>query len=86
MACLHLIFSQAGAISCLEVAAEADTLLLIVDGVYLALTETGIPMLAIAADVNSRGLASRITNNLRLIDYPEMVDQVAGHTPVISWH
>lgn len=85
MASLHLLFSQAAADSCVEVMSDTDTLLLIEDGVYVALTDTQTPMLAIAADVTSRGLASRLSDNIQLIDYADMVVQVARHSPVISW-
>jgi sulfur relay protein TusB/DsrH len=86
MATLHLIFSPAGAESCIEVAAQADTLLLIEDGTYVVLSETSRALHALSGDVASRGLASRTGENVTLIGYPEMVELATSHSPIVSWH
>ena len=85
MATLHIVNKSSGFASCLTVAAAADTILLIEDGVYCA-TRPGNPAVsAIAEDVAARGLGNRIDDNVTLIGFEAFVDLVVSHQPVVSW-
>lgn len=63
---------------------EGDCVLLLEDGVYLALSlET--PCFAIKADVLARGLSDRLPDNVIQIDYSRFVTLAAQATKVVSW-
>jgi len=86
MATLHLIFSTKGLQSCLEIAHSDDGLLLIEDGVYVVLECHERHLHVIRDDLVARGLQNHHDDNVQLIDYGSMVELVANHQPIVSWH
>lgn len=82
--------------SCLRVAGSGGALLLIEDGVYAAVKNsvvesllrgamTGMPVYALQADVEARGLAGRVMEGVKLVGYDGFVDLVAEHGTSQSW-
>jgi len=81
---------------CLKVMGPADSLLLMEDGVYGALSSvesaTGLNALGKAArlyvlkeDVDARGLEGRLLSDARLVDYAGFVDLVVSHSASMAW-
>jgi len=85
MAALHIVNRPCALASCLEVAADADTILLIEDGVYAAAVTPGRTMRALRDDVLARGLAERLAADVELADYDDFVGLVERHQPIVSW-
>lgn len=82
--------------SCLRVAQPGSAVLLIEDGVYAAACGTeaaarideragGLRFYALGPDLQARGLADRIVETVRVVDYEGFVDLVAEHEAVQSW-
>lgn len=93
---LHTInkspFASPAVSSCLRFAAPDDAIVLLEDGVYAAAGQTGSPLhdcglaiFAIRADVNARGLASRLDTGIKVIDYPEFVNLCTRYDIVKNW-
>ena len=83
-------------LSCLRVAKEGSTILLIEDGVYAALKGTkATPTLeealrkhtvyALEADLQARGVRDQIHEGVKTVDYGGFVDLVAEHNTVQAW-
>ncbi len=85
MATLHLVNSQTALQSCLDVAADDDSVLLIEDGVYGATTDVARALLVLAPDVEARGLKDRIPSTAESIDYDQFVALVETHKPIVTW-
>lgn len=82
--------------ACLRVAAPDDSILLIEDGVYAAMVESGRADLVAAAlelckvyvllpDLDARGIANRVRDGIETVDYRGFVDLTASHAKVMSW-
>jgi tRNA 2-thiouridine synthesizing protein B len=82
--------------ACLAVLAEGDTLLLLEDGVYLALDQAflqrftpvtpALPRLCVlSTDLAARGISARISPVATVIDYKEFVDLCLQHLQVVNW-
>lgn len=79
--------------NCLRFIGDGDAVLLLEDGVYGASqgVETGLdarpdlPVYAIAADVAARGLADRIRDRVRVIDYDGFVELCTQYAIVKNW-
>jgi len=84
------------AVGCLNAlgssANSQDSLLLLEDGAYLAdkanealLKELSIPVYAVEADIEARGLANRIVAGITLVTYAGFVELVTEHKMTKSW-
>ena len=82
--------------SCLRLAKNGQTLLLIEDGVYAATTgmaaTSGIAaaakrlkVVALQPDLDARGVAGRLIDGVSTVDYAGFVDLVAEHFTNQSW-
>lgn len=80
--------------SCLKAASDQDALLLIEDGVYGALKDgdyadlvesAGLRILALAPDLEARGLSDRLLNSVETVDYAGFVELTTTHDKVVSW-
>lgn len=95
MATLHLINKSPGRsdalTACLRVMTENDAIVLIEDGVYAALAGTeaaerlGGLASALAADVEARGLQSRLGNGIAQVDDSGLVELCTRCDRVMSW-
>lgn len=81
--------------SCLRVASQEDTVLLIEDGVYAALNggkftsllrQSAATFLVLAADVAARGLEGALMDSIDTVNYTGFVRLTASHQHVISWY
>lgn len=82
--------------SCLRLAQDGHALLLIEDGVYAA-TAAGaasaklapalarLKVYALAPDLEARGLADKVIDGVKTVDYAGFVDLVAEHSNNQSW-
>ena len=70
--------------SCSELFTQDDELVLLEDGVYLALDKVS-KACAIQADVEARGLLDRVPGSIRLIDYPDFVRLCTQAEKVCAW-
>lgn len=79
--------------ACLRFIGEGDAVVLLEDGVYGASlgVETGLdalpdlPIYAITADVEARGLADRISDRVQLIDYNGFVELCTRYALIKNW-
>ena len=85
MATLHLVNNPTALQSCLDVAADGDSVLLIEDGVYGATGEVTKSLLVLEPDVEARGLKQRIANTAESINYDKFVALVETHKPIVTW-
>lgn len=101
MSTLHTVnrspYSHEALRSCVKICAPSDAILLLEDGVLGALPsphnshlsvliQEGVKVFAIDADVQARGLASRLISGVTLIDYEGFVELTIQHTRVQSWY
>jgi tRNA 2-thiouridine synthesizing protein B len=97
---LHIVnkspFEKTSLASCLRVASKGGALLLIEDGVYAVVKNSavesalrgamaGMPVYALQADIEARGLADRVMDGVKLVGYDGFVDLVAEHRTSQSW-
>ena len=87
MATLHLVNKAAAWADCKPLLNPEDTTLLIEDGVYAALQAppADAQLLALAPDVQARGLAERLAPSVRLATFEDFVQLVVGNDRVVSW-
>ena len=85
MSALHIVNHAIALSACLEVAHEADSVLLIEDGVYAAVITSNRRLFALDDDVRARGLLDRVQTTTELVGYGDFVELVVSHQPVISW-
>ena len=85
MATLHLVNNPTALQSCLDVASDDDSVLLIEDGVYCATGNVTKSLLVLATDVEARGLKQRIANTAESINYDKFVALVETHKPIVTW-
>lgn len=83
--------------TCLRLAKQGSTILLIEDAVYAAMQGTAIEskiaetikrysVYALRSDLKARGLEEdRLLNGIKVVDYDGFVDLVAEHDTVQSW-
>lgn len=82
--------------SCLAHAKAGSAILLIEDGVYAALDDTAISdmvkqamtqvsLYALGPDLEARGVAKRVIDGIKVIDYTGFVDLVVDHPNTQSW-
>ncbi|HET9821089.1 MAG TPA: sulfurtransferase complex subunit TusB [Burkholderiaceae bacterium] len=82
--------------SCLRLARDGATMLLIEDGIYAATQGTAaasgiaaatgrIKVCVLQPDVEARGMAGRLAEGVRAVDYAGFVDLVAEHPTSQSW-
>jgi len=89
-------FGNATLATCIEVAKPGSAILLIEDGVYGALKgsqasdivtkamET-VDILALEADVNTRGIQGKTIDGVKLVDYATFVELATQHDRVQAW-
>jgi len=83
---LHLINHPAALAECLDVAASADTILLLENGVYAVVDlAPGRRLCALETDVRARGLAARLPAHVELASDEDFVALVETHQPVVTW-
>ncbi|NVK40677.1 MAG: sulfurtransferase complex subunit TusB [Oceanospirillaceae bacterium] len=74
---------------CLAALLADDTLLLLEDGVYCALESlslpTGVRCVALAADVEARGIGSRLPAGIEVVDDAGFVELCCRNDRVLSW-
>ena len=82
--------------SCLDCVADGAAVLLIEDGVYGALTGSNVAdkvkaamgkvtVYALSADVKARGIADKVIDGIKLVDYAGFVDLSTENDKVQSW-
>jgi len=80
---------------CLGYAKEGSTVLLIEDGVYAATTGTsaaekiknasGVTFAVLGPDLQARGLAGKLADGIKVVDYEGFVNLAAEADTVQSW-
>jgi tRNA 2-thiouridine synthesizing protein B len=99
MALLHTVnkspFESNTFDTCLSLAKDGSTILLIEDGVYAATTGTGvaekiknasgISFAVLGPDLQARGLEGKLADGIKVVDYDGFVSLVADHEAVQSW-
>lgn len=85
MATLHLVNKPAGLHACLTCLQSGDCVLLIEDGVYVAVQDHGIPLLALEEDATARAVSDRLSEHCKLVSEAEFVELVVSHQPIITW-
>lgn len=81
--------------TCLGLAKDGSTVLLIEDGVYAATTghsaaekisnAGGISFAVLGPDLQARGLEGKLADGIKVVDYEGFVNLVAEHDSVQSW-
>lgn len=89
---LHLVqqspFTHTALASCLQVCGPDDSIVLMHDAAYAALTERDWPtarVYALAEDIAERGLSSNMPGTIELIDYAALVALCSEHPHSLSW-
>jgi tRNA 2-thiouridine synthesizing protein B len=81
---LHTVNKTSALAKCQNLMAADDIMLLIEDGVYLALQGVNKGF-ALKADVEARGIADRMPEGIRIIDYAGFVNLTAEADKVCAW-
>ena len=82
--------------SCLAHAASGSAILLIEDGVYAALKGTTVSdkvqqamkdftVYALESDIKTRGIADKVMDGIKLVDYSGFVDLTCEYDKVQAW-
>lgn len=96
---LHMVnkssFERNSLQSCIDVIDDNSVILLIEDGVISAAAHSQTSMLtklatqgrvyALQNDIEARGIASKVADNIKLVDYEGFVDLVVEHGTSVSW-
>ncbi len=101
MSTLHTVnkspFSTQSLVSCLGHAKDGDTVLLIEDGVYGAISQSGISdtisaratevnLCVLQPDLEARGVdAAKVVEGVNLVDYSGFVELAAKHSLTQAW-
>ena len=101
MATLHTVnkspFANQSLLSCLGHAKAGDTILMIEDGVYGAVSNTGLSdamigmggavnLAVLTPDMKARGIdESRLLDGVKTVDYAGFVDLAASHDRTQNW-
>lgn len=83
--------------SCVDATAEGDSILLIEEAVYLAMTghatgalllqhSTGLSLKVLKEDLAARGISARIPADFSVVSYAEFVALSLAHARVVNWH
>jgi len=89
-------FERSSLKSCLEHAKDGSSILLIEDGVYAALAGTehaGLvtdamkthAVYALGPDLEARGVADKVMDGIKVVDYAGFVDLSVEHDAVQAW-
>lgn len=89
-------FEKNSLTACLAHAKEGSAILLIEDGVYAAMKDTQMSetvrqamqkftVYALEPDLKTRGVAGKVMDGIRLVDYTGFVDLACEHDKVQSW-
>ena len=82
---LHTINKPSALANCMDLIANDDQVLLLEDGVYLALTSLPFKVLVMGVDAQARGLADQLDNRCEVVDYPGFVTLCTEADKVCSW-
>lgn len=88
MSSLHTLSNPSRIEHCLLALNAKDELLLLDDGIYLAISNKDLLppyTFGIRADAELRGLTSRIPNSLTLIEFSDFVQMCTKHDRVVNW-
>ena len=99
MSILHTVnkspFESSTFDTCLGLAKDGSTVLLIEDGVYAATTghsaaqkisnAGGVSFAVLGPDLQARGLEGKLADGIKVVDYEGFVNLVAEHDSVQSW-
>jgi tRNA 2-thiouridine synthesizing protein B len=99
MATLHTVnkspFESATFETCLGLAKSGSTVLLIEDGIYAATSGNsaadaiskadGINFAVLGPDAQARGVADKLADGIKVVDYNGFVELVAEHGTVQAW-
>ncbi|ANN25311.1 TPA: sulfurtransferase complex subunit TusB [Vibrio vulnificus] len=89
---LHLIKSSHALEEALLLCTASDAIVLLEEAVYAAtsvhplqslLPKQGVYVLH--GDVLARGLESRLSTNVAIVDYHQLVDLTVEHSPCLTW-
>jgi tRNA 2-thiouridine synthesizing protein B len=102
MSILHTVnkspFSHTTLLSCLQLCAKDDAILLLEDGVFCAIKgspfihdltatiEKGVKVYALVGDLKARGLQEKLQPNIFITDYNGFVKLSIEHQSVQSWY
>lgn len=89
-------FEKNSLVSCLEHAADGSAILLIEDGVYGALNGSAVAdkvksvmgkstIYALGPDLEARGIADKIMDGIKVVDYAGFVDLACENDKVQAW-
>jgi tRNA 2-thiouridine synthesizing protein B len=89
-------FEKNSLASCLEHAAKGSAILMIEDGVYGALNGSAVAdkvkgamdkatIYALGADLEARGIADKVMDGIKVVDYAGFVDLACEHDKVQAW-
>lgn len=81
---LHTINKTTAITKCRAFIGDEDKIVLIEDGVYLALTHD-LPFHALDADVEARGLTDKLADRTNLITYAEFVQLSTQADKICAW-
>ena len=82
---LHTINKPSALEKCRNLIQETDRVVLLEDGVTLALNDLPFHAVAIKTDVQARGLTTRL-GNTDLISYGQFVELTESADKVIAWY
>ena len=89
-------FEKNSLVSCLEHAADGSAVLLIEDGVYGALKGSAVAdkvsgamgkttIYALGPDLDARGIADKVMDGIKVVDYAGFVDLACENDKVQAW-
>lgn len=89
-------FEKNSLVSCLEHIANGSAVLMIEDGVYGALNGSAVAdkvkgamgkatIYALGADLEARGIADKVMDGIKVVDYAGFVDLACEHDKVQAW-
>ena len=86
---LHTINKTSAFTKCTDLIDAGDTVVLLEDGVYLALLEKSgqqsVTWLALLADIEARGLVDRLPDHVKCISYLDFVNATTEAEKVCAW-
>ncbi len=89
-------FEKNSLVSCLDHAAKGSAILLIEDGVYGALNGSAVAdkvkgamenttVYALGSDLEARGIADKVMDGIKVVDYAGFVDLACENDKVQAW-
>ena len=86
---LHTINKTSALKKCIDLIQAGDTVVLLEDGVYLALSgktdQQGVTWLAMTIDVEARGLVDRLPDHVQSISYVDFVKATTEADKICTW-